>query len=458
MEKNKFMLLSFMYRYDGYFFNKEITEKRYNKQFLSIKEPAPVPFFHLIRHRIVKKSLGYSYGITDRKTYIETFNWFVKHKTDTIGVISNILYQVFIMYGKLSIEQILALDNFNTYFNKACDHFRIEQRACLLEYFKYKADKEINKAIYYSIFERYREWIPLTKGNIFIGFDLAKAVYISEAAFQLKYVSAQEVQTMINAAGEKTMRLFDSWTSFLASYIIGKYCWLGYDPDEACIRPMNESLYSIYGMITQPSNPLARSGIWQNEDYTELIQHIENMIKFDEPDLPPNVTQTDFSLLISQCPELKGLVSLIRKYTTINRYFNRKNSKRYLQLVGEKDFSDGLLYEKIKNQMEPGEVLLISSHVPPRPVWISNKALYYRQKYTSGEIHKIPFSQLHTMLTISARDYGEMRIYISDCLILELVYEEIKDNPLATHFLRRKAEKEWSQFFRELKDIGDYRT
>lgn len=455
MEKNKFMIFASMYRYDGYFFNnKEISEKRYQKQFLSIKEPGPIPFFHLIRHKIVKKSLGYAYGITDHKTYIETFNWFVKHKTDTIGAISHVLYQVFFMYGKLSIGQILALDNFNTYFNRACDHFRIERRAVLLEYFKYSAKKEIDLRVYYSIFERFPKWISLTKGNIFIGFDLARAFYISDAAFQLKYVSAQEVQTMINAAGEKVMRLFDSWTSFLASYIIGKYCWLGYEPDEACIKPMDESLYEIYGMVTQSSNPLARSGIWKDDNYSELIELIESMIKFEVPDLPVNNNKPDLMSLTTLHPELRELVTLIRKYPSINKYFNRKNSKRYLHLVGEKDFSDGLLYEKVKNQMEPGEALLVSSHVPPRPVWISNKALYYRQRYTSGEIHKIPFSQLHTMLTISARDNGEIRIYISGCLILEPVYEVINDNPLATRFLGRKAEKEWCQFFMELKKLS----
>ena len=448
------MMLASMYRYDVYFFNKEITEKRYIKQFLSIKEPAPIPFFHLIRHRLVKKSLGYAYGVTDKKTYIDTFNWFVKYKTDTIGAISNILYQVYFMYGRLSIQEILALDNFNIYFNRACDHFKIEQRVSLLEYFKHAADDEIDLNIYYSIFQRFPEWVPLTKGNIFIGFDLARAVYISTAAFQLKYVSAQEVQEMINYTGEKTMGLFDSWTSFLASFIIGKYCWLAYEPDEACIGPMDETLNSIYGMIIRSSRPLAESGIWPDDTYTDLIDLIEKMIKFKAPDLPLTKNKPDLTFFATLHPELRDLVTLIRKYPSINKYFNRECKDRYFYLLGEKDYGDALNHGWIANQLERGEVFLASSNVP-WPVWLSNKSLYYRKGYFSGKIHKIPLSHLHTILTFNiCESQKQIHIHTPVCRIFELSYEEIKDNQLTTHFLGRKAEKEWNQFFMELKTLS----
>lgn len=456
--ENKYMILASMYRYNSYFFSKTYTEKQYRKEFLAVEEYSPIPLFSLFRDKIIiKKSMAFSYGIVNKETYIETFEYFANYKADTVGAISNVLYQVFFMYGKLSVQQILALDNFNVYFNRACDHFGIKQRASLLEYFKYRAEKEIDLNIYYSIFERFREWVPLTKGNIFAGFDLARAVYISGGAFQIKYVSAKEVQAMINSVGEKTMRLFDSWSSFLASFIIGKFCWLAYDPDEACIKPMNESLYEIYGMITQSSDPLAKSGIWEGDDYRILIDLIEGMIKFDEPPvLPGNINKTDYSSLIAQHPELKGLVALIRKYPAINTYFARAYKKRYVRLIGEEDFYAGFGKEWIENQLEQGEFFLASSNVP-WPVWLSNKSLYYRKGFFGGKIYKIPLAGLESALTFDLHDtYSTKQVCVSTsvCRIFELSYDEIKDNELASRYLGRKAEKEWRQFFMELKSLS----
>jgi len=471
--ENNYMIFASMYRYDKLFFNKEYTQEQYNKLFLLVEEP-PIPFLSFIRKRIVKKSLKITYGINNLESYVETFEYYTLYKTLTLGVLSNILYQIFLKYGKLSICEILDLDDFNFYFNKACVHFGIKERESFLEFLKDEAEKEawkntdfenetdeeteedegIDLETYYSIYEKYPEWMQLTKGNIFVGFDLARAIYISGYSYQLKYISAPNVQEMIDFAGERILSLFDSWASFFASCMLGKF-WMEQVADASYLTPINEYLSAIYGMLTQPSNPLAKSGIWPKEDYTELIIHIEKIIKAELHNHTGNIIPADFTSLTVQHPELKSLIALIYKYEEVNKYFN-KTYKNRINLIGEKDYWDPSIEEWLGKQMEPDEVFLATSGVP-WPMWLSNKSLYYRKGYLFGEINKVSLSHLNTELSFNLyeSDY-EIKINISTliCTILELSYETKENDSLSIRFLSKKAMEEWHNFFMDLKNLS----
>jgi|GEM_PF-3844206 len=451
MKKNKYIIFTSMYMYKNDFFKKPYTKEQYENLFLT--NYIPFKYFKFAVKRIRKKTLNEYYGVFDKESFYETYEYFGIYRTRTRGPFSYLLYYVYKHYGRLSLEEIFSLENINDIIKLVSEKFYLNDE--LFNTFCNFLEEEVydeNPDSYYSFFEEYKDWIPLTNGYMFIGFDYSRLICVIEESYNLGYIPEEELE-LISKTGNEIMYFFEDWPSFLCSCLLGKFWMMKHRLKEHRLTPTDQYITNIYGMITQQSNPLAQSGIWPTDDYSPLKVLIEKLIPIiDTPWLNHYKSERLSSLLVKN-PQILSIIEIINKYSSVKYYLTQKETKDYLTFPGEDKYKNEEYYSSIHKLSAPGEIFFMYCWYPC-PLWFSNKAIYYKDGFIYGKYYRIPWDRYKEEITFqtSVNYSAEVLIYTSVCNIIEIPFGKIKDDDdkLFYIYLGKKIQKEWELFFEDL--------